>query len=170
MSTNKIYATKGDVVTFSGSGGTILWTPQAIAGGNGRISSVWDRGAGSLPTRYLWRLTTKWATTPTAGESLRMYLVTSSVEETAALTDGGFTFGDATITSETELYNNCQAIGSVIARAAVGPYCSSGIIYIYERYVAIAGWNGSGSDALTNTVGDHIFTLTPVPDDIQAAS
>jgi hypothetical protein len=36
--------------------------------------------------------------------------------------------------------------------------------------VAVALWNGSAFDALTNTETDHILTLTEVADDIQEAA
>jgi hypothetical protein len=41
---------------------------------------------------------------------------------------------------------------------------------IHDRYVQIAVWNSSATKALTNTETDHVLTLIPIPDDIQAAA
>jgi hypothetical protein len=170
MATNKIYYAPGTVVTFRGSGGDITWTPQNTAADYGRISNVWDRGAGALPARYLWRCTTKWATTPAAGDMLRLYLVTSSASATASLTDGGLTFGDAQLSDEDPLIMNCIPLGGIVAAAIDQAFCSSGLVTIYERYVALACFNGQSSETLTNTETDHICTFTPVPDDVQEAA
>ena len=105
----------------------------------GRISNVWDRGAGSLPSRYLWRCTTRWVATPTLGDCLRLYLATSSASATAALADGGLTFGDAELTTENALLLNCIPLGGVTAEAIDKSFCSSGIIAIHER-LRCPGW------------------------------
>jgi hypothetical protein len=171
MATNKVYYSPGTVVTFRGTGGgDVLWTMQNAAAATGRISDVWDRGAGALPARYLWRCTTKWSVTPALGDMLRLYLVTSSASATASLTDGGLTFGDAALSDEDPLMMNCVPMGGVVADAVDQAHCASGIVLIYERYAALAGWNSTGSETLTNVVTDHICTFTPIPDDIQAAS
>ena len=171
MATNKIYYTPGTIVTFRGAGGgDILWTMQNEGTGKGRISNVWDRGEGSLPARYLWRCTTRWVATPTLGDCLRLYLVTAAAAADATLTDGGLTIGDAELTVEDPLFLNCQPLGGVTAQAIDKSYSSQGIVAIYNRYVALASWNASGTKAMTNTVTDHVVTFTPIPDDIQAAT
>ena len=172
MATNKVYLSRLPPITFRGTGGgDVLWTPQNIAYAAGRISSVWDRGAGAAPARHLWRCSTRWAATPALGDSLRLYLITSSAAATPGLADGGWTFGDAGVAAELPLLYTAVPIGAVIVGVAADqPWCNSGIITIYDRYVAIVGWNASGTKALTNTVTDHIFTFTPICDDIQAAS
>jgi hypothetical protein len=112
---------------------------------------------------------TRWVATPASGDSLRFYLITSSESATAAATDGGITFGDADIADEYPYYVDCKFIGAVFYAGNMQT-CSSGTIEIYSRYVAIMGFNGSATKALTNTAGDHIFTFTEAPEDIQAAS
>ena len=172
MATNKIYADPGSTFTFEASGGDVGWTPQNTASLYGRISAVWDRGSGAKPARYKWRCTTRWVATPSYGDCLRLYLVTSSASATPAVTDGGYTFGDAQLSTENPLLADCTPIGGVAANSVDQPYCASGIVYIYDRYVAIAAFNAStvSSKALTNTAGDHYLTLTEVPDEIEAAS
>jgi hypothetical protein len=98
-----------------------------------------------------------------------LYVVTSNAIATAALTDGGLTFGDATLTSEAALQYNCTFLGPVAAATATDQaWCSSGLVYLWSRYIAIAGWNAAGAKALSATNGDHVFTFTPVSDDIQS--
>ena len=63
MATQKVYETPGSTVAFRGSGGTITLTPQNEGTAKGRISNQWDRGAGSQPARYRWRMKTRWAAT-----------------------------------------------------------------------------------------------------------
>lgn len=165
MATQKIYETPGTTVAFRGSGGSITLTPQNEAAAKGRISNPWDRGAGSQPARYKWRMKTRWAATATSGESLRIYLVTSD----GTNPDGTLSAADAELAAETPLLNNCQFIGAVISSGADQVEVSSGLCMIHDRYVQVAVWNGSAAKAMTNTESDHIFTLIPIPDDIQAA-
>jgi hypothetical protein len=167
MATQKIYETPGAATTFRGdAAGDVTFTPQNEAAGKGRISDPWDRGAGSQPARYKWRLRTRWAATATAGNSVRVYLVTSD----GTNADGTLSATDAELTSELPLVNNCQFIGAVVSPAVDQVEVSSGVCIIHDRYVQVAVWNGSATKALTDTETDHILTLTPIPDDIQAAS
>jgi hypothetical protein len=165
MATQKIYETPGSIVTFRGSGGTIALTPQNEGVGKGRISNAWDRGAGAQPARYKWRMRTRWAVTANSGDTLRIYLVTSD----GTNPDGTLSASDAELTSEAPLLNNCQFIGSVASAGVSQVEVSSGVCLIHDRYVQAAVWNGSVTKALTNTETDHILTLIPIPDDIQAA-
>jgi hypothetical protein len=171
MATNTVLIKEGTSVVFKASGGDVVWTPQNEAAGKGRISAVWDRGVSPRPVRYKWRMQTRWAATVTAGDMLRLYLVTSNAAATAAATDGGQTFGDAELASESRLADNCVFIGSVVASTAADQNeCSSGTVEIYDRYISVAMWNAAAVKALTNTAGDHVFTLTPMSDDIQASA
>jgi hypothetical protein len=170
MATNKIYVTPGTTITFRASGGDVLWTPTSVATAAGRISDVWDRGSGSKPARYLWRIMTKWAATPTSGDNMRLYLVTSSNSTGADQGDGGVTFGDAAVSNENPYVYDCRFIGCVMTQAASYSVSASGICEIFSRYVAIMGWNSSNAVALSSTADDHIFTFTEIPDDIQAAA
>jgi hypothetical protein len=165
MATQKIYEAPGTPITFRGSGGTVPMTPQNEAAAKGRISNSWDRGAGAQPARYKWRMRTRWVATASSADSLRVYLVTSD----GANPDGTLSATDAELTSETPLANNCQFLGAVMSAGVSQVEVSSGVCSIHDRYVQIAVWNASTSKALTNTETDHIFTLIPIPDDIQAA-
>jgi hypothetical protein len=166
MATQKVYETPGSVVTLRGSTGTITMTPQNEGTGKGRISSQWNRGAGSQPARYKWRMRTRWAATPASGDTLRIYLVSSD----GTNPDGTLAAADVELTSETPLLNNCQFLGAVVSAGVDQVEVSSGVCLIHDRYVQVAVWNGSATKALTNTESDHVLTLTPIPDDIQAVA
>lgn len=169
MTTQLILALPQTPVTFASVGlGNVLWTPTNIALGNGRLSSVWDRGAGAVPRLYRWRCSTRWVATPAANDRFTLYLIEASAPATPALTDGGLTLGDASLTSEAELIVNCYSFGSVLATAVDKIFCRGGVILLAERYIALAGWNGSATKALSVTAADHICSFTPIPDEIQA--
>jgi hypothetical protein len=119
--------------------------------------------------RYLWRLAANWVATPTAGDALRVYLLTSVDGATAALSDGGIAPTDAAISSENQLLYDCMLIGAVISDGTAAIRVTSGIVNIFSQYVYVAIWN-AGAKSLTSTASDTVFTLVPVPDDIQAAS
>lgn len=170
MATQKILVLPDTPVSFKNSGGTVLWTPADTAVGHGRISSVWDRGAGAKPWLYSWECRVKWVATPADADEFRLYLVRSSVAATAAQTDGGLTFGDADLASETELDRHCKYIDTILASAADVAQCTHGLIEIAERYVAIAGWNASATKAMGTTDADFEFIFTPLIDEIQAAT
>lgn len=170
MAANLIYIAEGTAKVFKASGGDVVWTPQNVASGSGRISAVLDLGASPRPRFYKWEACTKWAATATAGDQARFYIVRASASATAANTDGGQTFGDATITSETVNANNSLYLGAVISNGVSQAESSHGVVEIVERYLAVFEFNAAASKALTNTAGDHVFTLTPIPDQIQAAA
>jgi len=171
MATQNIYRSVGATVAFRATGGgDVVWTPQNEGTGKGRISAVWDRGAGNLPQRYKWACCCRWVATPAANDRFSLYLITARAAADAAQTDGALTLGDAELTTEAELLANCFCFGNVIATAVDKLFVASGLVLLYDRYIGIAGWNGSATKALTNTATDFICTFTPMPDDIEAAA
>jgi hypothetical protein len=113
----------------------------------------------------------KWVATPTANDPFRVYLITSNASATAAATDGGTTFGDGTVTSETVAAAQYLYLGSVIAATATDQaWCASGTVEILDRYIGIFGFNAAVAKALSGTAGEFVFTLTPIMDEIEAAA
>lgn len=169
MTTQQILYSPGTPTTFAPSGsGDVIWTPQSVALANGRLSSVWDRGAGHLPLPYVWRAKCRWVATPSIYDSWRLWLVTADAAADAAVTDGGLTLGDATLTSESSLLASCHALGAVVAIATDQLFVASGVVQLTSRYIAVAGWNASATKALTATAGDFSISFTPIPSTIQA--
>ena len=160
---NLVYAAPGSVVSFKASGGTVAFTPTSLASGSLRVSAQYDRGSGSKPGRYVWRLTTKLASVA-AGAVVSVYLSTSD----GTTQDGNLGASDAT-NSNAEKIRNLQWLGNVTcdkASDAAEPWNGSGVCEIFDRYVSVVLYNIS-TVALSSTAGDHIITLTPVPDEIQ---
>ena len=156
-------------VTFGPAAiGDVIWTPQNEALARGRISAVWDRGAGHVPLRYRWSAKVRWVATPAANDRWSLWLVQADAAADPSKTDGGLTLGDAELTAETELLANCQLFGTVLATAVDKQFAASGVVDLYSRFVAIAGWNGSATKALTNTAADHAVVFTPEPFALQA--
>jgi len=170
MATQQILLLPGTAVSFKDAAGDVLWTPADVAAGAGRISAVHDRGAGAQAEMYKWECRVKWVATPAAKDPFRLYIVRSSAAATPANTDGNFTFGDAGVAAETELEGNCLYVGQVLAGAADESRCKHGMIMLYDRYIALAGWNGSATKAMGTTDADLEFILIPMIPDVQASA
>jgi hypothetical protein len=150
-----------------------VWTPESVALGAGRISAVWDRGSGDQPFDYTWRASTKWVDTCAINDSLRVYLASSYASAEASLADGLQTFGDADVAAAIENYvtGNGRLLGVVKAGAAANQrWVASGVTSIFNRYVAVAAWNGSATKALSAVPADHWVMFQPIPTAIQAAA
>lgn len=160
---NKVYYAPETAASFKSSAGDVVFTPQNIASGAGRKSAVWDRGSGSKPARYIWRVKTKCTSALAVGGALGVYLAMNE----GATVDGNTASGDGAFSAIDKL-RNLKYIGSVIAdsTSAGEAQYASGIVTIYARYVQVVWWNALGQ-SLSNTAGDHEFILTPVPDEIQ---
>lgn len=160
---NKIYGAPESAVTFKASGGDVTFTPQNVSSGAGRISAQWDRGAGSKPTVYVWRAVTKAAAALAVGVALEIYFATSD----GTSVDGNQGTADAAFTSS-DKRRNVKYVGAVISDSTSNGevQVASGLVEIRSRYVSVVWWNALGQ-ALTNTAGDHTFSLTPVPDEVQ---
>jgi hypothetical protein len=167
MTTNKIYATPGTAVTFTKSGGDVTFTlDDTVDLGNGQVSNQWDRGAGpSYPILYKWEFYCKWVATPTLSDSARLYLYDAQSANTAVDLSA-----DGDVTPESK-FNNFRLIGSCICSVAADQtFYACGLVAIYGRYVNLGVWNGSGTKDLNATANVSKVILTPMPDDIQAAS
>ena len=160
---SKIYSAPETAITFKSSGGIVTFTPTSVANGAGRISAQWDRGAGSKPTRYKWRVKTKAAAALVVGTELEIYFATSD----GTIVDGNQGTADAAV-SAADKRRNLQPVGTIRADSTSNGEVQhgSGIVWIFDRYVSVVWWNALGQ-ALSGTAGDHEFILTPVPDEIQ---
>jgi hypothetical protein len=164
MTAKKIYrAVEAALPVFKDTGTTTTLTLNNLAAGAGRLSDVYDRGAGSLPMRYKWRAVIQWANNPVAGEAAEIYVSESDgtlADGAAAATDGAMTSGQR---------NNLKFIGAVVAEAAAGSvnYIASGVVNIYERYFSVGVWNASAARSLRNGNDASNITFTAMPDEIQ---
>jgi hypothetical protein len=160
---NKIYGTPETAISFKETAGDVTFTPKNVANNAGRISAQWDRGSGAKPTIYKWRAHTKAAAALAVGQSLEIWFATSDgtdVDGNQGTTDAAFAASDKR--------RNLQYVGSIFSDSVTNGevQIGSGLVEIRDRYVSVVWWNTFGQ-ALTNTAGDHTFTLTAVPDEIQ---
>ena len=164
MTTNKVYQTPETSLVFTETGGDATFTPKNEANNKGRVSSQLDRGTGAKARRYQWEAQFKVQATPSIGSVIRVYLYSSM---TSAAADQS---SDAELSAETSL-GNFVCVGQVVITAASTsvPFYASGTVFVPGRYIVVAMWNASGQ-SLTNVNGDNKITLTPLPDDIQAAA
>ena len=160
---NLIYQNEESALTWLASGGTEPLTLTSLASGAGRQGDMYDFGVGARASLFVWRFWCKFATTPVVGEVIDIYLKTS--DGTHYDNDDGAT--DAAVSAEDKL-KNLKFIGQLaVDEASTTPeFSCSGYVYIPERQVAPVIWNAT-ADALSATAGDHGFSLTPVPSEIQ---
>ena len=164
MATNKVYYIPGTSKTFKNTGGDYVLDMKNVSTNTGRVSGQWDRGTGALPALYKWELINKFGSSVTIGNSCRLFMY--AYENGSTLADIA---ADTDLTAETQLYNFKQ-IGQLIASSnTVGPFNASDVVAIYGRYVNFGWWNASGQTS-DNVDGTSYLVLTPVPDEIQAAS
>lgn len=160
---NKVYAAPETAISFKSSGGDVTFTPTSVANGAGRISAQWDRGTGSKPMRYKWRAKTKAGAALAVGTQLEIYFSTSD----GTIQDGNQSTSDAAFAAG-DKRRNLQPVGVIEADSTSNgePQYASGVVWIFDRYVSVVWWNALGQ-ALSGTAGDHEFTLTAVPDEVQ---
>lgn len=161
---NLVYMQPESQITWLASGGTNVLTLTSVAASAGRQGALNDFGALTARSRfYEWRAFVKFATTPVVGEYIGIYAKTG--DGTHRDNDDGT--GDAAVSAADKL-KNLKQIGSIIVdEASTTPeFSASGFITITSREFAPVFWNFT-ADALSGTAGDHGFSLTPVPDEVQ---
>jgi hypothetical protein len=165
MTTNAIYGKSGSAITFKDANGTVVFTlKDAVDLGNGQSSAIGDLGATPRPMMYSWEARMKWVATPALGDVVRLYAYCSDVSADADLAS------DGDVTPETK-FGNFQLIGQVICSVAADQYFyAAGMVYLPRRYIVLGVWNASGTKDLNATSEACVIKLTPVYDDVQAAS
>jgi len=161
---HKVYRAIGTPITFKDSGGSAVITLQNLAAGAGRVSAVYDRGAGDLPVQYKWRAVFQWTATPVVGYYAEIYLV----ESDGTYVDGTLGSSDAAVSAYGQL-ENCWQLGNNFVQVATGAsnMVVSGECTIFDRYFSVAIWNKATVN-FQNTANVSFITFTPVPDELQA--
>jgi hypothetical protein len=163
MATNAILMKPLDSVTFTASGGSIVFTLDGVAAGAGRSSAVWDRGEGAKPATYKIKPTIKWADTATLGDTARVYKFDSATATADLSADGD-------VTPESKFGNFKLVANCICTVAANRAFYTEEIITILGRYVYLGLWNGSATKALHADANASFIVLTPHVPDIQAAT
>lgn len=161
---NKVYHAVETALVIKSSGGDVAITCTSLANNAGRVSAQLDRGAGSKPQLYRWEFECKLVATPTIGNAVSLYLATAQAN--AASPDGNVGTTDAALSS-LEKRRNLQFVGVVeIDVASTALQKGAGVVQIDSRYISLVVINEGGS-AFSATAGDTIFTLIPIPPEIQ---
>ena len=159
---NKVYTVFETAITFQDSGGSAVITLNNLATGAGRISARYDRGAGSIATKYICRVTVQLATTGTVGEQVDIFVSSSD----GTHPDGEIGTADAALT--TDKRRNLKYVGSVYSdqTATNTDMTGSFVVEILTRYFSVGVWNAT-TDNLRASANTSLISFTPIPDEIQ---
>lgn len=162
--TSKLYYAPETAISFKSSGGSAVFTPTSLGAGAGRVSAVYDRGAGSLSPVFRWEVRTRANVAPTVGGVIRVYVITG---QDGTYEDAGFSAGDAAVSGE-DAFRNATLIGQVQCdqSSTAKDFVKSGIHYGYGRYIRVGWWNAF-NQALHATASNHEMRLWPMPDESQ---
>lgn len=161
---NKTYVNPETTLTWKSSGGSAAITCTSLANNAGRVGAQLDRGASARAQRFYWELEYKCVATPTLGATVSVYLATAYAN--SASPDGNVGTADAAL-SALDKRRNLLFLGVVecdVASTALQK--GSGTIEIAARYLSLVLVNEAGA-AFSATAGDTIFSLTPIPDELQ---
>ena len=167
MATQKLYVVSEAALTWDSAGTTELLTMTSVADGAGRQGAMHDFALATAKAGwYTWRYVTQCAATPTLNAGIRVYW--KSGDGTNYDNDDGT--GDIAVSAEVKLANLDHLRTIVVDEAAADKQFSAhGRILIGEEEGGPVIWNASGA-AMTATAAEHIFTLTPIVPDLQAAA
>jgi len=162
---NKVYGNSESAITWKSSGGSAVITCTSLANNAGRVGAQYDRSTGARALRFMWELQFKCAATPTLGNVVSVYLAVAQADNT--IPTGNVSTADAAL-SALDKRRNLIFLGVVeIDNAGTGIQAGSGLTAeIPHRYLSLVLVNESGA-AFSSTAGDTIFTLTPIPDELQ---
>ena len=160
---NLVYILQGTILTWKDSGGDYAMTLNNLAAGAGRQGAVHDFGTSARADRFIWRLGVSFETQPVVGEYLGIFAKTS--DGTNPDNDDGTT--DIAV-SATDKLRNLTQIGSLVVDEAIVDVrmAASGLVLLPHRYFMPIIWNYT-ADNLQATANDAVFSLTPVPYQIQ---
>ncbi len=160
---NEVLIKSGTATTWTSSGGTLAITLTSLANNAGRIGAALDRGA-TRAKRMLWEVQVDFATSPTDGTTVDLYMITSSDN---SLWDGGTAPTDAALTSADTLRNYVH-VGSLVCDNLTTPNQRQTFEIDHgARYIAPVLYNNGTGQALTSTGTDQIIKMTPIVDEIQ---
>ena len=163
---SKLYYAPETKLTFKGSGGDVTLTFASAADQSLSVSAQYDRGSGSKPGLYRWRIKTQINASGTVGKQVRIYLI-----QTNDATDipGRVGTSDTEISSAADRTRNLGApIGVVNADVTTSgtDFIATGVCFVYDRYISVGIFNDMGV-ILHATEGNHYFELTPIPPESQ---
>ena len=144
--------------------GALAMTFNALAATTGRQGEILDFGTSARAERFAWRLGVQFNTPPVVGQYIGVFVKTS---------DGNFPdnddgTGNIAVSAQDKLRNLTQIGSVVVDEAATGvAMAKGGLISLPHRYFMPVVWNYTATAALVATDNLCVFSLTPVPFEIQ---
>jgi hypothetical protein len=154
-----LYLARGTPLLFADSAQAedAILTLSALATVTGRVSARYDRGAGSLPGLFEWRLHCSLTGTNVVGAAIEVYCFTSD----GTNVDGEVGTADAAFA--TDKRNNARPCGILAVDQVTTNVVmtASGIVLIPTRYFSMGIWNATTLPFTTSTSG-HGLVMTPM--------
>lgn len=159
---NLIYQAIQTAIVFQDSSGDAVITLNNLAAATGRISARYDRGAGSLARRYMWRCVFDKGVAGVVGQIINCYIFTSD----GTNADGTVGTADAALTANQAL-NYFDILPVVVNTTSTSvKITQSKIVEIPTRYFSVGVMN-STTGLLRAAANVCTISLTPIPDEIQ---
>lgn len=162
----------GTTKTFKSSGGDAVITMTSVSNAAARQSDKLDFGA-TRAARYLVRAAVELAATPTAGNTIDLYLAPSSSATAGTDNPGNVTGADAAYTGYSSnlaaSVKQLQYIGSLIVTAQATATVQNGVVGICtvpQRYGSLVVDNESGA-AFHSSATNVKFEFIPLEDVVE---
>jgi hypothetical protein len=158
----KFYTAQETAITFQDSGGSAVITLLNLAAATGRVSARYDRGAGSIATRYLLRAKFEKGVASVVGQAIAVYIFTSD----GTNADGTVGTADAVLTAN-QAQNAYLMLPVIVSTASTNTAITQSFeIEIPTRYFSVGVMN-STTGLLRNTSNSCVISLTPIPPESQ---
>lgn len=160
---NEVLVKQGSTVTWreSGQSGTYTWTLASLANNAGRKGPKHDLGA-TRAGRYRVRVKVDFASNPTAGAPVGVYLATSDDD---SLYDGNLAAGDGAA-SDVDVLRQLLFAGNLPCDNVTTTQVMHFEIDCGARYVFPVIFNGGGQ-AFSGTATEFELALTPIITEVQ---
>ncbi len=163
MTTRLVHVLQGTPVIWNSAGTDELLTATSLLTATGRQGALHDFGTSSRPRRYSWRARMVPGGTQVVGETVNIYLKTS--DGTNPDNDDGT--GDIAVSDEDKLLNLMVLGGIMVDEAAASVMVASGHLDLEHQHACPVFWNAT-ANTLSATATDFVFTMIPMPDQIQS--
>lgn len=160
---NEVLVKNGTTVTWreSGQGGTYTWTLASLATNTGRKGPKHDLGT-TRAGRYRFRVKVDFASNPTAGAPVGVYLATSDDD---SLYDGNLAAGDGAA-SDVDVLRQLLFVGNLPCDNVTTTQVAHFEIETGARYVFPVLFN-AGGQAFSSTATELSLAITPIVTELQ---
>lgn len=161
---NEVLVKSGSSQLWTSSGGDKAITLTSLANNTARVGASYDRGA-TRSRRIQVEVEVDFASAPTKGTTLDVYLITSSLGTTGNW-DGGVDPSDADLGS-LDLLPQYVFVGAMVLDDTTNKQRATFELVLGARYIAPVVHNNGSGQALTSTGTDQKVLITPLIDEVQ---